>query len=220
MLHSRPLSLVFTLFFLGFFGVRWIVHGAPFSFLGAAPAAGARTDAPADNAGRETVAHREPEGHEKRIARRDGDHISYSYYSQARPVVRGDNPLPNRRTPWSADDFDRMNRDQMRQSALEALRRPGPALCGPAERGNFIATIGQYYATRDRVVRGLAASGGTARVDDDHAWTTPLDKQIDAQVREFFTEGYLQPGDLRSSETVDRVLAGARPRHRVCADAG
>jgi len=39
-------------------------------------------------------------------------------------------------------------------------------------------------------------------------------------VREFYAEGYLRPGDLQTSPTVEHVLAGIRPRHYVCAESG
>ncbi len=216
MSNARSVILVLALFAAGFAGVRWVALGAPIPFLrtaaGDASAAHSPGDASASDGARAVAAQREPQVPASPTG--PGEGISYyRYYRTLRPVQMTDPRLPQVR--WSRVDLDRMTRDQTRQSALAALRRPGPALCGPTERGNFLATLRQYYAARDLALRDVG-SGGPGQLDDDRAWTTPADKQIDGLVRDFYADGYLQPGDLWGSATVDRVLSGVSPRHRLC----
>jgi hypothetical protein len=210
MSNARWLVLVLALSAASFLGVRWIGLGAPIPFLQAAPA-GSHADG-------HTAADPERDLPASTTAARGGVHVDYYHYNEMRYSVSGDNPLPMRRRPQTADDFARMAREQTRSSALQALRRPGPAMCGPAERGNLAATLRQYYAARERALRELAINRATDRADDDHAWTTAADKQIDGLVRDFYADGYLQPGDLGSSALVDQILARVAPTSRACAE--
>jgi hypothetical protein len=139
------------------------------------------------------------------------------------PTYRAAMPsVPPRRsavTP-TRQDIDRETRGRTRDAALQALRRPGPALCGPVERGNFVATINQYYSMRDTSQHGYAQRSRAEQTEVERAWSTPVDQQIDGLVREFFVAGYLRPGDLRTSMTVGRVLSGLTWTGRACADKG
>jgi hypothetical protein len=122
--------------------------------------------------------------------------------------------------PPTRQELDRFTHDHFRDAALQALRRQGPELCGAVERGNFLATLNQYYTHRDKALHGLAGLSRAEQVEVERAWSTPGDLQIDGLVREFYIEGYMRPGDLQTSPTLEQVLAGAKPRHQVCANAG
>jgi hypothetical protein len=209
MSNARWLVLVLALFAASFLGMRWIGLGAPIPFLLAAPA-GSHADG-------HVVADPERDLPASTTAARGGVHVNYYHYNEVRYSVSGDKPLPMRRAPQTAEDFERISRNQTRESALQALRHPGPAMCGPTERGNLAATVRQYYAARDRALRELAINRATERADDDHAWTTAVDKQIDGLVRDFYADGYLQPGDFGSSALVDQILARVTPTNRACA---
>jgi hypothetical protein len=209
MSNARWLVLMLVLFAASFIGVRWIALGAPIPFLHASPA-GSHVEG-------NIAADPERDLPASTTAAREGVHVNYYYHNEVRYPVSGDNPLPMRRAPQTQDDFDRIARDQTRQSALQALRRPGPALCGPAERGNLAVTIRQYYAERERALRDLAINRATERAHDDHAWTTAADKQIDGLLRDFYADGYLRRDDLGSSALVDQILARVTPTNRACA---
>ena len=209
MSNARWLVLVLALFAASFLGVRWIGLGAPIPFLHAAPA-----DSHADG---HVMTDPERDLPASTTAARGGVHVNYYHYNEMRYSVSGDNPLPMRRAAQTAEDFERIARDQVRSSALQALRRPGPAQCGPTERGNLAATVRQYYAARERALRELAINRATDRADDDHAWTTAADEQIDRLVRDFYADGYLQPGDVGNSALVDQILVRVTPTNRACA---
>jgi hypothetical protein len=130
-------------------------------------------------------------------------------------------PAPRRfDNPQTRKDIDRESRERWRNNALEALRRPGPALCGGDGRRIFVAGINQYYTQRWTAQHGYAVRSREEQAEVESAWSTPLDDQIDGLVREFYVEGYLRPNDLSKSPLVDKVLAGAKYSNRACAGNG
>jgi hypothetical protein len=111
-------------------------------------------------------------------------------------------------------------RDRFRDAALQALRLPGPGLCTATERRKILTATNLYYTQRDNALHGVTARNRAEQVEVVQAWSTPADLQIDGLVREFYTAGYLRPGDLATSPTVEGVLAGIKPGHNACAAAG
>lgn len=149
-------------------------------------------------------------------------------------AITFDKPLPEIETPFEAppalrdsrpDDhlmprLRHESRERIRDLALQALRQPGPALCGGNERDRLLMAMKLYYGQRDSDRHGAPYRSQAENVESEGAWSTPADQQIDGLVREFYTEGYLQPGDLHPSKTADQVLSGLKPRHHICADLG
>ncbi len=110
-------------------------------------------------------------------------------------------------------------REHYRQSTLESLRRPGPALCSGRDREGFIGVLNAYYSARDFQQHGPAARSRERQIEIEREWSSAIDQQIDALVRDFFTEGYIRPNDLHRSQTVEKVLAGLTWTNRACAGA-
>jgi len=142
---------------------------------------------------------------------------------RAEPRRPSDDPLPRPQRAWEGwnrKDIDRESRERYRKNVLKDLRRPGPALCAGRDRELLIAGLNQYYTTREFEQHGPVKRSREEQIAIEHEWSSGTDQQIDALVRDFYTEGYIRPKDLHASQTVDKVLAGLKPTNRACASAG
>ena len=122
--------------------------------------------------------------------------------------------------PPTLSENDRIIRDASRTAALQALRSPSPALCDSPAHTQLAGMVSAYYASRAATMRVNAIQSPEAQAAAEREWSTPIDRQIDGLVREFYTEGYLRPSDLTRSPVVDKVLAGITWSGRACAHRG
>jgi hypothetical protein len=133
-----------------------------------------------------------------------------------------DNPLPppRRAEPgWNRKDIDRESRERYRKNVMEDLRSPGPKLCAGRDHELLVSRINQYYRTRDFELHGPVVRSRDDQKELEHEWSSGIDQQIDALVRDFYTQGYIRPNDLHKSQTVDQLLAGLKSTNRACASA-
>jgi hypothetical protein len=201
----RSVIFAIALFAGSYLGAQWIIFGAPL------PISTLRVVPLEPSSQVPTFAERNRTDYATLPSRRIDDN---------HPADRGV-PLPQRRydVPRSREEIDRERRRHYRDAALAALRRPGPALCGPTERGNFVAIINQYYSLRQTAERSSASLSRAEQAEARSEWASPVDLQIDGLVRNFYAEGYLRPGDLPKSPTLEQVLSGITWTGRACPDA-